>query len=62
MSLSQLMCTGWAGGGGGCSASSLGFRSDQTLVERATHGQEIVDSIPALGCPLPTGWFGVIIM
>ena len=31
-------------------------------VERATPGQEIPGSIPAVGRPLPTGWVGVSIM
>ena len=39
-------------GGGGAVAQS---------VERATPGEEVLDSIPA-DRPLPTGWVGVSIM
>ena len=30
--------------------------------ERATPGEEVVGSIPAMAAPLPTGWVGVSIM
>ena len=31
-------------------------------VQRMTPGEEVVDSIPQCGRPLPTGWVGVSIM
>ena len=46
-----MVCGG--GGGGGAIAQS---------VERATPGEEVPGSIPAVGRPLFTGWVGVSIM